>query len=243
MRTAIILFLLVFAFPAAAQQVDGRDVDTEVAALLEQIGGRDVWAEARGFHMVEILHAAHFDLPAIREYWVDFEQPRIMEKTTTNAIHGLQALNLDQGWTLRARDAGAGMLTEWDAQAVTGWRSFWPGIPTRVFHLLASNDPSVEARALHDHRLDIFVDGTFAVWIAMDANARPVAYGRSESHTETHFLGAYETYGPVELWSTAYEPGDEWAVTMVDYTLYTEEMPVSYDPPSNFSNFDPDDAS
>jgi len=243
MRTLTLFFFIALAWPAFAQSTNDRDIEAEVEALLTQVGGRDVWAEARGFHMVEILHAARFDLPAIREYWVDFENPRIMEKTTTNSIHGLQALNRNQGWTLRADDGGAGALTEWDAQTVQGWRSFWPGIPTRVFHLLASNDPTVEARALHDHRLDIYVDGAFDVWIDIDANARPIAYGRSESHTETHFLGAYETYGPVELWSTAYEPGDEWAVTMVDYVLYTDEMPVSYGSPSDLNDFDPDDRS
>ena len=238
----LVFFLILFAVsPAIAQTADNRSVEEEVSALLERVGGRDVWAEARGFHMVEIMNSAHFDLPAIREYWVDFETPRIMERTTTNHIRGLQALNQTEGWTLRANDHGESELSQWDSDTVNGWRSFWPGIPTRVFHLLASNDASVEARALFDHRLDIFIDGQFVVWIALDGSGKPIAYGRSESHVETHFLGAYQPYGPVELWSTAYEPGDQWSVTMVDYTLFTDDIPVSYEAPADLMDFDPGD--
>ena len=221
--------LLVLGFAgtveAGAQESTERDV---VERLLVQVGGADVWASARGFHMVEILHDESLPLPAVREYWVDFDEPRIMERTTTNSMEQLQALNRSEGWVLRN-----GELAEWTAETVAGWSGFWPGIPTRVFHLLASNDPSVEVTLREGNRLDVTVDGRFAVWIALDDDANPVAYGRDEAHTYTHFLGRMEQYGPVRLWATAYEPGDLWRVTMVDYELFEVDMPVSFAPPED----------
>ena len=128
----------------------------------------------------------------------------------------------------RVRD---GVLNTWTRETVQAWSGFWPGIPTRVFHLLASNDSSVEARLRPGNRLDIFVNGAFAVWIATNEQGVPVAYGRDEAHPLTHFLGRMQPYGPVRLWSAAYEPGDWWHVVMVDYELFAGELPYSFDPP------------
>lgn len=164
-----------------------------------------------------------------------------MERTTGNHIDVLQALNMDEGWIMRASGSEGPYLTEWDDDTVSGWRRFWPGIPTRVFHLLASNDPSVEARMNGESRIDIYVDGAFAVWIAIDGEGKPIAYGREESHVATHFLGAYYDYGPVRLWGTAYEQGDQWAVTMVDYHLIEDDMPMDYSAPAALGNFNPAD--
>jgi len=235
-RLAVALLLLI---PGAALAQDTREGEAPIAALLEQVGGAEVWASARGFHMVEIMRSSSIEVPTVREYWVDFESPRIIEKATTHRIDQLQALNVNEGWTLRQRVGEEPILTTWDEDTVAGWNGFWPGIPTRVFHLLASEDPSVEARMNGDHRIDIFVDGQFAVWIGIDADAKPIAYGREESHVETHFLGAYFDYGPVRLWSTAYEQGDQWSVTMVDYKLIEGDMPVSYQSPEDVTDFNP----
>jgi len=217
--------------PVVAQPETAEEL---VEVLLEQVGGRTAWADATGFHMVEILHAAGLTLPAVREYWVDFSARRIMEKTTTQSVHQLQALDRDTGWTLRE-----GELERWSPDVVADWSSFWPGIPTRVFHLLASEDPSVSVQLRPGNRLDVHVDGRFAVWISTDDTGVPVAYGRAESHALTHFLGRMEDYGPVRLWTSAYEPGDEWRVTMVDYELFQGRLPVSYSPPANRETHDP----
>lgn len=223
---------LVGVGPAA---VAGQSTAETLDALFEQIGGRSVWAAATGFHMVEVLHDEGLPLPAVREYWVDFRRPRIMERTTTNSSVQLQALDGSRGWTVRD-----GTLSDWPEDQVSGWSGFWPGIPTRVFHLLATGDPSVDVTLREGNRLDIEVDGRFAVWIALDADGTPVAYGRDEAHTYTHFLGRMETYGPVRLWTAAYEPGDLWRVTMVDYDLFEGDLPVSFAPPVDLMAHRPD---
>lgn len=237
--TLLLTLGLLLPPPVTAQVATSPEARDLVERILTSVGGREVWAGARGFRMLEILHAEGLPLPAIREYWVDFESPRIMERTQTANLVQLQALNGTSGWRVRN-----GELADWPPEMVAGFRSFWPGIPTRVFHLLASNDPSVRVEYLDGDRLDVFVDGEFAVWIAAAPDGRPVAYGRNESHTETHFLGRPESYGPVTLWSTAYEPGDSWRVVMVDYVLFPEgqEYPVSWAPPADLAEHRPGEA-
>ena len=228
---AAVVGLAALGVTAPAIVAQAPAADAVVDALLEQVGGRDVWADATGFHMVEILEDAALPLPAIREYWVDFRRPRVMERTTTHAVKQLQALDGDRGWIVRD-----GVHSPWSPDQVAGWRGFWPGIPTRVFHLLAARDPSVAVALRDGNRLDISIDGRFAVWIAVDEEGVPVAYGREEAHTYTHFLGRMEAYGPVRLWTAAYEPGDAWKVTMVDYELFYGELPVDFGPPSDGSH-------
>jgi hypothetical protein len=224
----VVLGLCAVSLGLGAQEASSQRTTDVVERLLDQIGGRETWAAATGFHMVEVLHDESLPLPAVREYWVDFARPRIMERTTTNSTLQLQALNESGGWMIRD-----GEHSPWSVDEVSGWRGFWPGIPTRVFHLLATNDSSLEVELREGNRLDVRLDGRFAVWIALDDDAVPVAYGREESHTYTHFLGRMEQYGPVRLWSAAYEPGDLWQVTMVDFDLFDDTLPVSFDPPTD----------
>jgi hypothetical protein len=234
MRVVLTGVVVAFLCSAPAVAGQGRAADV-VDALLEQVGGRAVWAAATGFHMVEVLEDGNLPLPAVREYWIDFRRARIMERTTTNSSVQLQALNESRGWMVRD-----GVRSEWTPEQVSGWRGFWPGIPTRVFHLLAARDPSIEVVLREGNRLDVEIDGRFVVWIALDDQGVPVAYGRDEAHTYTHFLGRMETYGPVRLWTAAYEPGDMWKVTMVDYDLFGGDLPVSFDPPTDADTHRPD---
>lgn len=226
MRVLTVLILLagfiapltkaVAAEPAAAEEVE---------KMLTAMGGRDVWRDAQGFIMSEVLHTDQHETPFVRQYWVDFRSPRIMEQTIGNGLRQTRALNVDSGWTVRN-----GVLETWSDAQVSGWRSFWPGIPTRVFHLLANDDPAVDAR-WRDGVLDIFIDRQRAVWIAADEEGTPVAYGREERHSDTHFLGKALPYGNVTLWSEAIEPGGDWRVVMVDYQLLDQPHDVSFDPP------------
>ncbi|MEO1250834.1 MAG: hypothetical protein AAFW81_00630 [Pseudomonadota bacterium] len=226
-------FLFVFALMAVLAPSPGQTADraadpataAEIQRMLDAVGGRDVWRRAHGFTMTEVLYTDQLETPVVREYWVDFRTPRIMEKAVGNGLRQTRALNREAGWTDRN-----GALEAWSDEEVAGWRSFWPGIPTRVFHLLASEDDSVEAR-WRDGVLDIYIDGEWAVWIANDEDGTPVAYGRDERHTDTHFLGKALPYGDVTLWSEAIEPGGDWRVVMVDYELLYEPHEVSFDQP------------
>lgn len=224
MRT-IMLFVALALTPSVGAAAN--TVEQEVERLLEAVGGRDVWAEATGFTMSEILFTDQRELPVYRQYWVDFDSPRILEHAHGRGLEQRNGLNGESGWTVRN-----GELSTWDAEQIAGWRSFWPGIPTRVFHLLASDDPSVEA-VLADDILDIFVDGEWVVWIAMDPEGTPVAYGRENRHTDTHFLGRSLDYGNVRLWSEATEPGGDWRVVMLDYELLTQPHNVSFAAPND----------
>ncbi len=195
-----------------------------ITNLLNSVGGKEVWSRARGFRMLEIAHYANLKHPLIREYWVDFKQPRIKELTRSIERRQVQALNINKGWTNKYD----GKIAVWDAKRLSGWQSFWPGIPTRIFHLIASKDPSLTYQ-VHEDKIDFYIDGNFAVWIATDESGNPVAYGRSMNHKETHFLGEMLNYNSVRLWKEAFEPGGQWNVEMVDYQLLDDLSFISFE--------------
>lgn len=227
MLRTILVLIAFFTFNTTVYAEERSDhLQSEIDKMLEAVGGRDVWKSATGFTMSEILHTDQRELPVIREYWVDFETPRIMETAKAVGLRQTRALNGDSGWTMRD-----GAVTGWDAETVNGWRSFWPGIPTRIFHLLASDDPSVTVK-WRDGVMDFFIEGQRVVWIATNEEGIPVAYGRDERHSDTHFLGKTLAYGDVNLWSVAIEPGEDWRVVMVDYKLLQEPHTISFEPPT-----------
>lgn len=200
-----------------------------VNKLMDALGGQDAWKDASGFYMLEIAHFDNLELPIVREFWIDFETPRIKIESRSNEVKTDRALNVDHGWTVD-QDS----IIQWNEQTVNGFRSFWLGIPARIFHLIASDDPSLSYK-IHADRIEFHVDGSFAVWVACDPEGNPVAYGRSDNHAETHFLGRILDYGSVRLWSEAFEPGGLWRVEMVDFKLLSSEdlLQVSYSTPRN----------
>lgn len=152
--------LLLIGVPVGA--VSAQSVEQEIERLLEAVGGRETWADATGFTMSEILHTDSQELPVFRRYWVDFETPRIREEAVGRGFRQINTLNGDGGWTWRN-----GELRVWSEEQVAGWRSFWPGIPTRVFSLLARGAPSVTP-SLERGVIDIEIGGERVVWIGTD---------------------------------------------------------------------------
>lgn len=225
MRSTLVVLLLLIGLASAKAYATDAKAKAEIEKMLAAVGGRDIWRDASGFEMTEILYDAGTPLPVIRRYAVDFRSPRIKETSVGSGLRRTNALNDVEGWT----DEN-GVLMSWPAERHARWRSFWPGIPTRIFHLVASNDPSVTAK-WRDGVLDFYIGGDRVVWIGLDENGVPVAYGRADRHTETHFLGKPMRYGDVTLWSEATEPGGEWRVVMVDYVLMREPMAESFAPP------------
>ncbi|MCL6266150.1 hypothetical protein [Flagellimonas myxillae] len=220
----IVCLVLVSSAPMAAQNVE-KERPERLDQLMKAVGNEESWRNAKGFYMLEIAHYANLKLPLVRRFWIDFENPRIKMASRNANLNEVRALNKDNGWTLKGDE-----LTIWDEGLVNRFRSFWPGIPSRIFHLLASDDPSLTYEILED-RINFSVDGKFAVWIATDEIGNPVAYGRSSNHKETHFLGEILDYGPVKLWKEAFEPGGQWRVVMVDYELLTDMSDISYATP------------
>ncbi|MEX0312663.1 MAG: hypothetical protein AB3N18_00685 [Allomuricauda sp.] len=224
-KLQIILAFVLCSFSAKGQEITNADVRKQkIDSLLKFLGGEDIWAKAKGFRMLEIATYSGLEHPMVREFWVDFEQPRIKMITKSIERRETVALNNKNGWTKDQE----GKVTPWNQNRVNGWQSFWPGIPTRIFSRLAKKDASVSFKVYED-RIDFYVNDKFAVWIATSQNGSPVAYGRSKEHTETHFLGEIVPYGQVNLWKDAYEPGGHWRFTMVDYELLSDMDQISFE--------------
>lgn len=227
MKKILILLLATAVYWHGNSQETDTQRPERIDKLMQMVGDENAWRTAKGFHMLEIAHVSQYKLPLVREFWIDFEQPRIKMTSKNAELHEVRALNVDHGWTMENEE-----VTQWEERTVNGFRSFWPGIPTRIFHLIATNDPSLSYEIKED-RITFYIDGEFVVWIATDPEGNPVAYGRSNNHVETHFLGEMMAYGPVRLWKEAFEPGGQWGVLMVDYQLLSTLSNVSYSQPKD----------
>ncbi len=197
-----------------------------VKQLMKAIGDKEVWKNAKGCYMLEIAHFGDIELPLIRNFWIDFDRPRIKIQTKGLEINNTRALNETAGWSIDSSG-----VKVWENEKVANFQSFWTSIPTRIFHLLAKNDSSLSYE-LDENRIEFYIDGKFVIWIALDDNGDPIACGRSNNPRKTHFLGKMTNYGNVRLWKEATEPGGEWNVVLVDYQLLNDMTKIQYSTPA-----------
>ncbi len=119
MNTKIItLILLCFLAPVKSDTISATQEKPEfIKKMLEAVGGIETWAAAAGFRMLEIAHFGGIKTPFVREYWVDFDQPRIKEFARGNMRLQTSVLNLNEGWTEKDQEINA-----WESDQVKGWQ-------------------------------------------------------------------------------------------------------------------------
>lgn len=175
------LALIVFANPTvAAPEAAGA---ARAEALLAAMGGRAAWAKVK---FVEV-EAVHDDLsvrePFTNKIWNDFTAPRVRLEAKNDQIDRRRAIDGASGW--RWRDGEHSALT---AEQYEDERSWWEANVYRTLHRLAIRDPELTARAVGEHRLEIFrEDGKRLNWFILTQRGEPTLFGTWESEAGTAF--------------------------------------------------------
>lgn len=171
--------LLIFGFILMTGPAPAETGPERVERLLAAVGGRAAWAKVNFVH-VEALH----DQLTIRDrftnrIWNDFSQPRFRIRAANATIDRRRLVTNGTGVAIRD-----GVKRELTAEEVADEMKWWEPNIYRTFHRLAINDPGLTARAVGEHRLEIFLaDGRRLNWLVLNQRGEPHLFGTWDNET------------------------------------------------------------
>ena len=192
----------------AGQQLD--DGSARAEALLAAMGGREAWSKVKFVH-VEAIH----DDDTIRDrftnkIWNDFSAPRVRIEAKNDEIDSRRAIADGNGWRVREGERSA--LT---AEQYENERAWWEANVYRTLHRLAIKDPELEARAVGEHRLEIFRrDGKRLNWFLLNQRGEPMLFGTWDSEAGTSF-GPLASNGAINYPKWGARPDGSWRYEIV----------------------------
>jgi hypothetical protein len=209
-QLAIAIAALVFAPAARADEDLGR---ARAERLLEAMGGRAAWAKVK-FVQVEAVHDdVTIREPFTNKIWNDFTAPRVRLEAKNADIDRRRGINGDSGW--RWRDGAESALT---AEQFEDERNWWESNVYRTLHRLAVNDPELSARAVGEHRVEIFRrDGKRLNWFHLNQRGEPMLFGTWDSEAGTAF-GPLASSGQIKYPKWGARPDGSWRYEIVRLT-------------------------
>ena len=207
--TIAIAAALTFALPRAAEAQDDQG-RARAERLLEAMGGRAAWAKVKYLH----VEAVHDDLgirePFTNKIWNDFTAPRVRFEAKNGEIDRRRAIDGEKGWRWREGEQNALTPEQFEDD-----RSWWEANVYRTLHRLAMNDPDLSARAVGEHRVEIFRrDGRRLNWFQLNQRGEPMLFGTWDSEAATAF-GRLAPNGAIKYPKWGARPDGSWRYEIV----------------------------
>lgn len=223
---ALVLIAAILAGPAGALAQDDAG-KARAEKLLAAMGGRAAWAKVKFIHVEAIHDDVGIKDSFTNKIWNDFTAPRVRLEAKNTEIDRRRAISGGAGW--RWREGARRALA---AEEVQDERKWWEANIYRTLHRLAINDPDLSARAVDEHRVEIFRrDGKRLNWFHLNQKGEPMLFGAWESEAGTTF-GPLASNGEIKYPRWGGRPDGSWRYEIV--RLETAEAP-----PANVSFTEP----
>ncbi|WP_438483221.1 hypothetical protein [Oleiharenicola lentus] len=212
----IVLLWLALATTSLAETAEER-----AERFLTAMGGRAAWSQVKFAH----VEAVHDDLalaqPFTNKIWNDFTAPRVRFEAKNAQIDRRRAIDDGKGW--RSRD---GVVSESTPAQIEEDRRWWEANIYRTLHRLAVNDPELTARAVGEHRLEIFrADGKRLNWFVLNPRGEPMLFGTWDNETGGA-MGPLASNGSVNYPKWGAMPDGSWRYEVVRLVT-AEKAPVA----------------
>ena len=213
---ATALLAALFLVPLHAQEPT-ETAEARVERFLNAMGGRAAWAQVKFAH----VEAVHDDLaiadPFTNKIWNDFSAPRVRFEAKNPQLDSRRAIAGGKGWRSRGGEVSA--LTP---EQVENDRRWWEANIYRTLHRLATGDPDLTARAVGEHRLEIFrADGSRLNWFVLNQRGEPMLFGTWDSETGGAF-GPLASNGTVKYPKWGAMPDGSWRYEIVRFITAAE---------------------
>jgi len=224
MPARLLRLLLLLACAGLARAETGPE---RAERLLAAMGGRDAWAQV-AFVQVEAIHD---DLGLAQPYtnriWNDFTRPRVRFEARNDQLDSRAGFDGDTGW--RWRDGATRAMT---AARLADEQRWWESNVYRTLHRLARRDPGLEARAVGEHRLEIYrADGVRLNWFLLLPSGAPTLFGTWDSEAATAF-GPLASNGTVSYPKWGARPDGSWRYEVVRLVTAAAPPPgIAFDRP------------
>ena len=187
-----------------AQQAENAGA-TRAEALLAAMGGRAAWSSVKFVHVEAVHDDVTIREPYTNKIWNDFSAPRLRLEAKNTQIDRRRAIAGGKGW--RVRDGERSELTPAQYEDEL---SCWEANVYRTLHRLAVKDSGLEARAVGEHRLEIYRrDGKRLNWFVLNQRGEPMLFGTWESEAGTAF-GPLASNGAIKYPKWGARPDGSW---------------------------------
>lgn len=224
--------LLLAPVAAVADGLAGDPVAIERARqMVERVGGQYVWSRLASLQLTQRFHIHTRPESVIHVEWIDFKIPRIHVTIESELTRRKRAYDARGGWFLRD-----GTVTAFSDEELADERSSWKRDMFRMFHLIASEDESIELRMNGMHRLEVLerASGELLCWFRLNVTNEPVLWGAGnggEAALEFMF-GPLGQFGNIRVPRWGGFVDGTWRFDMLDAQGSALPPPVSYDRPA-----------
>jgi hypothetical protein len=193
-----------------------------VDLLLEALGGRPVWAEARAVHTRERVLVPAFPDPIVSDVWRSLREPGEMARIT--------GVGVDRTFAWDAR-GGSGVKEgehyRFGEDRMRDELAFWPVHLYTIYHRLAAGDDSLSVGAgengsvvLEDTQTGVYLGG-----LRVSARGEPMWWnGRTAYNDETYVYGPLGDYGSLRMPRWGASTNGQWRYELLDFEL--DEKPL-----------------
>lgn len=203
------LLLACFAVGELAAQT-GETAAARVERFLTAMGGRAAWAQVTFAHVEAVHDGVTPAEPYTNRIWNDFSAPRMRFEAKNAQLDRRRVI--DQGTGSQLRDGVSSVLTP---EQIEDDRRWWEANLYRTLHRLAANDPDLTARAVGEHRLEIFrADGKRLNWFVLTPRGEPLLFGTWDSESGTAF-GPLASNGSIKYPKWGAVPAGQWRYEVV----------------------------
>jgi len=226
---ALISLAPVLCSPAVAQGLAGEpQAIARAQGMVERVGGKELWARLASLHLIQRYHVLEWRDSVVHEEWIDFETPRLYVSIRNELGVRLRAYDARGGWSLRD-----GVFSRFTEEHLALERGFWERDMFRMFHRIASEDPTIELGMEGNDRLRVSTRGGEPIcWFRLSQRDEPVLWGAAVGDYAIEFIfGPLERYGNILVPSWGGYTDGSWRFDMLDAIASDEPPRVSYDPP------------
>ena len=215
---------------AAAQATSSTMAGTPEALaaadrLVEQVGGREVWARARSLRVVERVHHSQYGGPIRAEYSRDLVRPARHARLEGPGLQREDAWDATSGWAVRD-----GVVSDLAPDRLSAEVAGWAQEPYRVYRLLATRDPGVRVSLADGNRLVVhYADGRTLCWFVLDSSGAPMKWGNVwDGRINEAIYGPLTQFGALRMpaWGTSVDAS--WRFEYVEASV--SDAPLTLPP-------------
>jgi len=230
--TSIILFIIFTGFTNDINKLKGdQNAVKLVERMLETIGGKETWKNARVIRTELRGYYAREQEPWYEIFWMDLESPNgrfVLDRPDSRQVITWTS---ESGW-----DFSNNKLAEMDSARFAFELEYWKRQPVVIFHRLAVNKPSTRVEmGSNEFRFDVFDNesGELLAQFAVNMKGEPIKWGSSIGEREfEHIFGPLEEFNNIRMPGWGATISGIWRYEHKSITLMKDTPNVLFDPPS-----------
>ena len=229
-------WMISLAMPSLTHaELQGDPQATALAAeMVEALGGREAWANARWLYTAERSFHENYKLALDYQGWRDLGEPRGWNRVDSSELSYEQGWTKGQGWRLRN-----GEFQAFSDDRLNSEVSFWPREIYIMYHRFANGDARLKLTSTGERSFSVenAETGTALGEFKISKEGGPLVWSSGDGEDDvTYVYGPLAEFDGVSLPAWGAQLDGSWRFNYVAARLTNEAPEVTFEPPEQFRN-------